>query len=53
MGDTEDLSRLDDAALLLQRQAAADNGDAARLLALDIEVLRRTALLRSRLDTAR
>lgn len=45
----EDLTRLDDATLLLMRQAAADSGDADRKRALDAEVFQRTAKIRARL----
>ena len=45
----DDIRRLDDTSLLLQRQAAADCGDEKRLVALDVEVIRRTALIRAQL----
>jgi hypothetical protein len=48
-----DIRRLDDTSLLLQRQAAADCGDEKRLVALDAEVIRRTALIRAQLGGGR
>jgi hypothetical protein len=45
----DDLARLDDATVLLMRQAAADSGDAERQAALDAEVTRRVAVLRAQL----
>jgi hypothetical protein len=53
MGDSDDLTLLDDTTLLLQRQAAADSGNASRLAALDAEVIRRTALIRAMLGGGR
>jgi hypothetical protein len=49
----DDIRRLDDTTLLLLRQAAADCGDEKRLLALDAEVIRRTALIRAQLGGGR
>jgi hypothetical protein len=53
MGDSDDVRLLDDTALLLQRQAAADSGDVVRLAALNAEVIRRTALIRALLGGGR
>jgi len=50
---SDDIRQLDDATLLLQRQAAADAGDNTRRAALDAEVARRTALIRARLGGGR
>jgi hypothetical protein len=47
MNNEADVKRLDDTALLLQRQEAADKGDHERKLALDAEVIRRWGHLRS------
>jgi hypothetical protein len=49
----DDIRRLDDTTLLLLRQAAADCGDEKRLLALEAEVIRRTALIRAQLGGGR
>jgi hypothetical protein len=49
----DDIRRLDDTALLLQRQAAADEGDGERQARLDAEVIRRTALIRAQLGGGR
>jgi hypothetical protein len=50
---SDDIRQLDDTALLLQRQAAADAGDDKRQAVLDAEVIRRTALIRVRLGGRR
>jgi hypothetical protein len=49
----DDICRLDDTTLLLQRQAAADAGDERRRVRLDAEVIRRAALIRARLGGGR
>lgn len=49
MSNSDDISQLDDTALLLQRQAAADSGDKERRARLDTEVARRTLLIRATL----
>lgn len=49
----DNLTRLNGTTLLLLRQAAADNGDAERQTALDIEVTRRVAALRAQLRGGR
>lgn len=46
----QDLNRLDDTAVLMQRQEAADKGDYPRKLKLDAEVIRRWGQLRSLLN---
>lgn len=48
MSDGEDLTRLDDTSLLMERQRAADNGDDKRKAELDAEVLQRWGELRRR-----
>jgi hypothetical protein len=48
-----DIRRLDDTTLLLQRQAAADEGDEERRSRLDAEVIRRAALIRACLGGGR
>ena len=53
MSDSDDISQLDDTALLLQRQAAADNGDEERKARLDTEVARRALLIRAALGGGR
>ena len=52
MNDDE-VRLLDDTALLLQRQAAADSGDEERLTVLDAEVIQRTAKIRAALGGGR
>ena len=52
MNDDE-VRLLDDTALLLQRQAAAESGDVKRLTVLDAEVIRRTAKIRAALGGGR
>jgi hypothetical protein len=53
MSDSDDISRLDDTALLLQRQAAADSGDEKSKARLDTEVARRALLIRAALGDGR
>jgi hypothetical protein len=47
-GDGEDLTRMDDTSLLMERQRAADSGDDERRAELDAEVLQRRGALRRR-----
>jgi hypothetical protein len=53
MSDSDEISQLDDTALLLQRQAAADNGDEERKARLDTEVALRALLIRAALGGGR
>jgi len=48
MSDGEDLTRMDDTSLLMDRQRAADSGDDERKAELDAEVLQRWGSLRRR-----
>jgi hypothetical protein len=53
MTDEAGLKRLDDTALLMQRQEAADKGDQERNLELDGEVIRRWGHMQSLLRRPR
>lgn len=53
MSESDDFTKLDDFTLLLQRQTAADNGEAERLAKLNAEVTRRTTMIRARLGGGR
>lgn len=46
MTDETDIKQLDDTALLMQRQEAADKGDQERKLEIDAEVIRRWGHMR-------